>query len=467
MFLGSALFWYKLMFMLELIAGEILFICKFKRRSKFVLRAALCIVALFGISFAIPIVALNAAWASVMFISMFVCVQFAVKACFDESWWNIVFCGIVAYSVEHMAYVLASGVDDIVFIFLDMPHSFDPYSGGNAAPAADGWPSMFISLLVYTVSYFVVYWACYYICGDRIRPHEDLRLGRTSFVVLAGIIVFVDVVFSLIAEYNADTDSVSLWLMRCYNLLTCALALWLQFSQLSNKEVKTELSSVKSIMHERQRQYELSKKSIEVINIKSHDLKHFVYSVMQRNAAADEKELEEIDKALSIYQSSVVTGNTALDVILTEKSLLCEKSDIKLTCIIDGSQLDFMRAADIYSLFGNALDNAIEAVRELEPSKRNIGIYVKREGHMVSVHVENCFARPLTMVDGLPQTTKKDKEYHGFGMVSIRNIVEKYGGIMTVKTVKNTFNLNIIFPRSPQDIPQKRPIVPQEDKLKD
>lgn len=116
--------------------------------------------------------------------------------------------------------------------------------------------------------------------------------------------------------------------------------------------------------------------------------------------------------------------------------------------MIDGAQLDFMRDADIYSLFGNALDNAIEAVKDVDEEKRNIGISVKRVGEMVSVHVENYLDKPLEMNGDLPRTTKKDKEFHGFGLISIRNIVQKYGGIMTVKRVNNTFNLNIIFFRN-------------------
>ena len=55
------------------------------------------------------------------------------------------------------------------------------------------------------------------------------------------------------------------------------------------------------------------------------------------------------------------TGNEILDTILTEKSLICENSGIHINCVADGSLLAFMNPVDLYTLFGNALDNAIEA----------------------------------------------------------------------------------------------------------
>ena len=442
MHFGSSLFWYKIIFIVELIVSESLFVCRLNRRENFVLRAVLCTAGLLSVAFVFPIVAFNAAWASFMFVSMFLCTLGAVKICFNESLRNIVFCGIAAYTVEHLAYILASSVDDLILGIFDLTRSFDPYSGNNIM---SGEISTFISLLTYAAVYFVAYWGCYYIYADRIQPHEDLRLGRTHFVILAGIIIFVDIIFNLIAEYNDNIDVISLWMMRGYNFLTCLLALQLQFTQLNNKEVKTELDDVKRLMHEQQRQYELTKQNIDIINIKSHDLKYQIRTLMSKNSYADENELREIDRALQIYQSVVKTGNEALDVILTEKSLFCEKNNITLTCIIDGKQLDFMRSSDIYALFGNALDNAVEAVKNLDVAKRNIGISVKRIENMISVHVENYFDSPLELQDGLPRTTKEDKEFHGFGMISIKSIVQKYKGTLTVKIVKNTFNLNMIF----------------------
>ena len=73
---------------------------------------------------------------------------------------------------------------------------------------------------------------------------------------------------------------------------------------------------------------------------------------------------------MQIYSAIVRTGNEILDTILTEKSLICENSGIHISCVADGSLLAFMNPVDLYTLFGNALDNAIEAVRKLESKEK-------------------------------------------------------------------------------------------------
>ena len=60
---------------------------------------------------------------------------------------------------------------------------------------------------------------------------------------------------------------------------------------------------------------------------------------------------------------------------------------------------------------------------------------------------ENYFKGKLAFEDGLPLTTKEDKESHGFGMRSLRMIVKKYGGELTASVSDDIFHLNIIFSR--------------------
>ena len=70
----------------------------------------------------------------------------------------------------------------------------------------------------------------------------------------------------------------------------------------------------------------------------------------------------------------------------------------------------------------------------------------RRSGDMVSIHVENYFAGSISVRDGLPVTTKPDAAMHGFGMKSMRMIVERYGGMLSCKTVGEVFHLNTPLP---------------------
>ena len=150
---------------------------------------------------------------------------------------------------------------------------------------------------------------------------------------------------------------------------------------------------------------------------------------------------------MGIYDAVARTGNDAMDVILTEKSLICERAGIHLTCIADGEQIGFISPTDVYALFGNALDNAIEAVIQLpDPERRNVSLNVHTQGRLLSIHVENYFDGVLTFEDDMPQTSKQDKANHGFGMKSMRLIAERYGGYLTTGTCGEIFHLNILIP---------------------
>jgi sensor histidine kinase regulating citrate/malate metabolism len=148
-----------------------------------------------------------------------------------------------------------------------------------------------------------------------------------------------------------------------------------------------------------------------------------------------------------IYESIAKTDNQALDLVLTEKSLLCEKYHIQFSYIADGKLLDFMSLVDIYSLFGNALDNAIEALLKEEEDKRVIQMNIRARGKLLYIDIDNYSSRKIEFQDGLPVTDKADKDYHGFGLKSIRYITEKYDGAFSVAQKNDMFLLHLLFSR--------------------
>ena len=105
-----------------------------------------------------------------------------------------------------------------------------------------------------------------------------------------------------------------------------------------------------------------------------------------------------------------------------------------------------MSDADLYALFGNLTDNAIEAVKDLPDGKRTISFSIKEVRGFLSVNIHNLYEGKLEFENGLPVTTKGDRANHGYGMKSVRMICRKYNGEMTIKADGGAFNLNMIFP---------------------
>jgi sensor histidine kinase regulating citrate/malate metabolism len=118
-----------------------------------------------------------------------------------------------------------------------------------------------------------------------------------------------------------------------------------------------------------------------------------------------------MERAISVFESQNKTGNSVLDTVLTGKSLQCGEYNINFTCVADGTLLDFMEALDICSIFGNALDNAIESVKELADSeKRLIRVAVFSQNDFLMLRIENYYEGNLQFEDDLPLTTKKHKQ---------------------------------------------------------
>lgn len=215
----------------------------------------------------------------------------------------------------------------------------------------------------------------------------------------------------------------------------CITLLYLQSALFKKSSMRKELETIQLLWHQQKGQYQLSKETIELINHKCHDLKHQVQAI---RVVKDEKEretyLEKIEKSVQIYSAIVRTGNEILDTILTEKSLICENSGIHINCVADGSLLAFMNPVDLYTLFGNALDNAIEAVRKLESKeKRVIDIMLYERQSFLMLQIVNPMCGEVKFEDGLPLTTKAKNGYHGYGMKSMLHTIQKYEGHLTTE----------------------------------
>ncbi len=232
--------------------------------------------------------------------------------------------------------------------------------------------------------------------------------------------------------------------------LFCINMLYLQDALFRKSAMRHELQTLNRIWYEQKQQYQLAKDTIAIINHKCHDLKHQI-AAMRAISGPEEREkyLEEIERSVGIYDSIYQTGNEVLDTVLTEKSLSCEARHITMSCVADGSKLDFLDPVDLYCILGNALDNAMESVQDFEPEDRRIiDLLICAERQFLTIRVVNPLSGQLTFQDGLPLSTKGDDAYHGFGLRSIRHTVEKYGGCVNVGVKNGCFGLSILIPYS-------------------
>lgn len=205
---------------------------------------------------------------------------------------------------------------------------------------------------------------------------------------------------------------------------------------------------IQNILKTQYSQYRQSQESIDIINHKYHDLKHQI-NILRQEKNPDKKEeyLDEMEQSIKDYESMFKTGNGVLDTLLTGTSLKCARRDITFTCVADGTLLNHIYVMDLCTIFGNALDNAMEHVIQIDdPEKRLIHVTVSKMEAFVLIRIEDYLEDELRFDGELPLTTKANKAYHGFGLKSIKYSVEKYHGTMEVKAENHWFTINILIP---------------------
>lgn len=116
-----------------------------------------------------------------------------------------------------------------------------------------------------------------------------------------------------------------------------------------------------------------------------------------------------------------------------------------MNCIADGTLLSALEASDMYSLFGNLLDNAISAVENLPDRSKVIKLSVHELNGFPVIKIANDYEGELVFEGGLPRTTKENKAYHGFGMKSVKKICEKYNAELRISAEGGIFRLSIVF----------------------
>ncbi|MBQ1491513.1 MAG: GHKL domain-containing protein [Blautia sp.] len=211
--------------------------------------------------------------------------------------------------------------------------------------------------------------------------------------------------------------------------------------------LSSEQKTILQLLKAREAQYEFSKENIEMIQRKSHDLKHQLRALERISDKERREKIREAREAIDFYDAVVKTGHEALDIILTEKSVFCQNRNIRLSCTVHTSHLDAMEVIDLYTLLGNALDNAIEGVERLPlEEQRVISLTVRDQGEMVYILLENYYDGKLSFTDDLPVTRKDDPENHGYGVKSMREIVLRYGGEFRINTQGQIFSLEILIP---------------------
>lgn len=409
-----------------------------KRRKGFALRLTVCTAA--GLLLCVPVAMLNteAATAAELPIRVFCYLlvsgmAFAILAiCYDEKPTELLFCWCSGVAYQQISTRLYQLIQNICGVNDKASLSFFP---GSFA-----W----FDWLIYFAYYILAYFLCWLIFRKRDRLELDKKTAINVATMSAITVLLVNGLVCVARVYEGESLALNI-ILKIFCILFGFIILFICAGLLSQSKARRDMNVIKHMWRQEQLQFEHAKASIDVINAKCHDLKHMFARLENKLNRA---EIDELKEAVEFYDRNIKTGNEILDVILCEKSMICARDNIRLTCLADGKLLSFLSPAQTYSLFGNMLDNAIEAVRLLtDESKRIISLTVRDAGDAVEIESVNYCADERDITENIPQTSKTDRNKHGYGIKNMKYITEQYGGTLYVKASAGTFTLRIHMPK--------------------
>ena len=175
-----------------------------------------------------------------------------------------------------------------------------------------------------------------------------------------------------------------------------------------------------------------------------HDMKnHLLVLEGSQGTEVTRQMAQELRSQIADYENYIHTGNSFLDIIIRDKAEKAREKKIDFSAFIDFRGVYFIDPLDISTLFGNGIDNAIEASEKLPEEQRVILVKAGKIQEFVSILIENNCSDTV-YAEG--HTTKTDKFLHGFGISNMKKSAEKYGGTCTTAQADGKFTLKILLP---------------------
>ncbi len=311
------------------------------------------------------------------------------------------------------------------------------------------------------VMLFVIYTAIFVLVAFMEKPLMNPEyLNKITYKEFIAVIAIVAVAFTFsnLSFIWKNTPFSSGFRSDIFNIRTLfdlagMTILYAYQSRVCELMAESEIVTMDSMLKSQYNQYRNYQESIDLINMKYHDLKHQIAGLRAETDIDKRTEwLDAMEDDIRGFESVTNTGNKVLDTIIAGKIMHGQKYDIKFTCVIDGKLLEFMHVTDICTIFGNAIDNAIENVVMIKDiEKRIIHVTVSAKNKFVLIQFQNyCEVKPNEDKRGIRlfESSKADKRNHGFGLKSIQYTVDKYDGTMKAGMNKDWFELTILIPCS-------------------
>ena len=285
-------------------------------------------------------------------------------------------------------------------------------------------------MLLSKISYFFV--------GKLLN---SLLFERENLISWQWIVMGCNLVFSIIAGNTIilvvrDLPSVQMqeqkWILLCVCCiwLMCLIMYFIVQQMSKDNQTKLEYELMKEKEKYSKESMEIIKRSNEELREFKHDLKNYLLPLQEAMETMPQSEMvkvwEKINQKIEDVQTLIQTGN----------------SYVKCTIL---SKMEGIDDLEFYSVFGNLMDNAIEAERKVT-EKKEIIIFVEEKMGYLRLEIQNKIEKSVLNENSSLNTTKKDTSSHGIGHKSVKRTMQKVGGALKYYETGDLFCAEAVFP---------------------
>ncbi|MGL5312196.1 MAG: ATP-binding protein [Peptostreptococcaceae bacterium] len=283
---------------------------------------------------------------------------------------------------------------------------------------------------------------------------------KTSDLIHISLPIFTNIISLLIIfgykmQTNTDVykDNKNILLLTVLVFISNIFIILLVGKIIRENKLSLENKFIKEKMKTQYEYYERMKEKQFRTRQLYHDMKNHLACIERLNNNIDSKKyIDNMKKEIYKLENNFNTGNMILDIVLDEKSGICEEKNISFISKIDSKQIDFIEDIDVCSIYSNAIDNAIEACDKISESEKHITIASTYIKNFCIIKIENSKVNEIILKEGKIKTNKNDKLLHGIGIESIKRTVEKYDGEVVIDYSDSSFVLKIMIPLNTSEI---------------
>jgi len=360
-----------------------------------------------------------------------VVIKLFYQSSFLDAWlWNWLY--DIGYSLLKIPFIIARG------LYLDKGVAYLNVSGGRVLPEC------ILCLFQLGIIVFI-----YFKCLERVefllRQLTKNKKVKCLFLPIEIVILIVIELMIELGNFKYNTKDIAVGLLFAFAMITVFLLYMIYTMYTYSRMEQKNLHIQKEILA---RENEIITQYCRQDAKRLHDLKHtwiYLQECLEENRLGNAKEcvhkhLEEVKQ----QERHTWTGISEIDAILNYKHQQMEKYGIQFSSDIELYTLP-ITGEDFMIIWGNVLDNAIEAARKCEAEERKIHLLIKNVNEMFMLRIRNtCLHKPKRDKNWFV-TTKKDPIYHGWGTANVKQIVESAGGEIEYTCERNWFEVNILI----------------------